>query len=95
MDANKINNYVEAQVKAMADRKVMPLVEAIKEEIASQSRNNDKLTALQAQVAKDNAESDKRIAEYQKQLTAANSEVNALAVKLAEATAVAASTGQE
>lgn len=90
MTTTQINDYVAAQVKLDADRKVMPLVHAIKEELAGQARNNEKLASVTAQVAKDNAESDKRITELQKQLGVAQQEVTALSEKLSETTAAAA-----
>ena len=91
MTTNQINDYVAAQVKLDADRKVMPLVHAIKEELAGQVRNNEKLAAVQAQVQKDNTESENRITELQKQLGVAQQEVSALSDKLSQATSEAAS----
>lgn len=95
MTGNQINNYVDAQVKALSDRTIAPLVEAINQELASQTRNNDQLAAFQAKVTKDNDESNKRITELQANLGKAHQAANALAAKLAEATAGAVATGQE
>ena len=89
MNANQLNDYVASQIKLDADRKVMPLVHAIKEELAGQARNTEKLAALTAQVSKDNAESDKRITALQQDLGKAQQEVAALAEKLTSTTAAA------
>ena len=95
MTTNQVQNYVDAQVKQLNDRTVAPLVAAINEELAGQARNNERLAAVQAEVSKHNKESDARISELQIALGKANQASNALATKLAEATASAANDGQE
>lgn len=95
MEANKVTSYVDAQVKALTDRTVAPLVIAINEELAGQTRNAERLAALKADVEKQNAESETRITQLQTSLGKAHQAANALAIRLVEATAGAVPTGQE
>lgn len=90
MTQDKVTSYVDAQVKALTDRTVAPLVIAINEELAGQTRNSEKLACVKTQVEKDNADSNKRIVELQASLGKAHQAANALAIRLAEATATAA-----
>lgn len=90
MTTEALNNYVAAQVQQLADQKVKPLIVAINEELAGQTRNNDHLAAVTAKVNKDNEESKKRITELQKQLGVAQQAVAALNDALTTATAPAA-----
>lgn len=91
MQANQVKAYVDNEVLKISDARIKPLVQAINEEIGGQARNNDRIKELQ----KLNEESDKRIAELQTKVGAAQTEVNKLAEKLAEATVPAVTTGQE
>jgi len=91
MNADKVQAYVDAQVQALNDRKVKPIIDNINAELEGQTRNNTEKARLDAL----NAESDKRIAALQTELTKAKASVNEFATKLAEATVNAVSTGQE
>lgn len=91
MNADKVTAYVDAQVQAINDRKVKPIIDSINAEVEGQTRNN----AEKARLDGLNAESDKRIAALQKTLSEAKAQVNEFATKLAEATVSAATTGQE
>lgn len=93
MNSEQVTKYVQTQVQAAADRKILPVVEAIKSEIAQQAENNASIVALTEKVAKLNKESNERVAKLQSELVKANTEVNALSVKLGEAVAGAASNG--
>jgi len=93
MNSNQVNKYVETQVQAAADRKILPLVEAIKSEVAAQAEFFVNDTAPTEKVNKLNKESADRITKLQAELVKANTEVNALSVKLAEATAGAVNDG--
>lgn len=93
MNSTQVNKYVEAQVQAAADRKILPIVDAIKVEVAGQNENNARIVRLTEEVAKLNKESQDRIAKLQQELVKANTEVNDLSVKLAEAVAAAPNTG--
>ena len=89
MNQNQVQAFVDSEVQKLADRRIKPLIASINGELECQRQNNAEKARLDAA----NAESDKRIAAYQAELGKANTEVNDLAVKLAEATTVAANTG--
>jgi hypothetical protein len=89
MNANQVQAFVDSEVQKLADRRIKPLIAAINGELETQRQNNAEKARLDAL----NAEGDKRIAALQVDLGKANTEVNDLAVKLAEATAGAANTG--
>jgi hypothetical protein len=89
MTTDQVKSFVDAEVQKLADRRIKPLIASINGELEVQRSNNAEKARLDAA----NAESDKRIAAYQSDLGKANTEVNDLAVKLAEATASAANTG--
>ncbi len=89
MNANQVQAFVDSEVQKLADRRIKPLIASINGELEGQRQNN----AEKARLDILNADSDKRIVAYQTELGKANAEVNSLAVKLAEATTVAANTG--
>lgn len=89
MNQTQVQSFVDSEVQKLADRRIKPLIASINGELEGQRENNAEKARLDAA----NAESDKRIAAYQVELGKANTEVNDLAVKLAEATATAANTG--
>jgi chromosome segregation ATPase len=78
---------VQTQVTNLADAKIKPLVQSINGELAAIRANE----ARKAELDKNSAECNKRIAEYQKLIGTAQTEVNELADKLAAATTVAVS----
>lgn len=84
MNADQVKAYIDNEVQKLGDARVKPLIQSINGELAAQRTLDLK-----------KAESDVRIAALQAELGKANQEVNALAIKLAEATAGAAATGQE
>lgn len=85
MNSNQVKAYVDTQVTLLADSRIKPLIQSVNAELEGQRQNNARKAALDAA----NAESDKRIAAIQIEIGKAQSEVNDLAVKLAEATTVA------
>lgn len=89
MNSNKVQSYVDAQVQQLADRRIKPIMDAINAELELKRQND----AAKADLDKDNAEADQRIVAFQKELGKANTEVNDLAVKLAEAVAGAPNDG--
>lgn len=90
MNADKVQAYIDQQVQRLADSRVKPIMDSINAELSNKRCNDQKKAALDA----DSAECDKRITLLQAELGKANQEVNDLAVKLAEATAGAANSGQ-
>lgn len=91
MTTNQVQAYVDQQVRDLSDRKIKPLVQSIDGELAKQRALNEQKAALDAQIARSN----EMIVEIQKHIGQAQTEVNELATKLAEATAAAVTTGQE
>ena len=91
MNADKVSAYVDAQVQALNDRKVKPIIDGINAELEGQNRNNTEKARLDTL----NKESDVRISALQVELGKAKSFINDYAVKLAEATVNAATTGNE
>jgi predicted nucleic acid-binding Zn-ribbon protein len=91
MTTDQVKAYVDQQVKDLSDRKIKPLVQSIDGELAKQREFNDQKAAIDKQIA----ESNERIAEFQKYIGAAQTQVNDLATKLAEATSAAVTSGQE
>ncbi len=89
MTKDQVQAYIDNEVQKMADARVKPIIQSINSELAVQRAND----AEKARLDKLNGESQTRITALQTELGKANSEVNALAVKLAEATAGAANTG--
>lgn len=89
MNINQVTAFVDNEVQKLADRRIKPLIGSINGELEVQRQNN----AEKARLDLANADSDKRIAAYQVELGKANTEVNDLAVKLAEATTGAVNTG--
>lgn len=85
MNSNQVAAYVDTQVQLLADSRIKPLIQSVNAELEGQRQNNTRKAVLDAA----NAESDKRIAAIQIEIGKAQSEVNDLAVKLAEATTVA------
>ena len=90
MNSNKVQAYIDQQVTALADRRVKPIMDAINGELEGQRRNEAEKARLDGLTK----ESNDRVAALQKELVKANSEVNALSVKLAEAVAGAENTGE-
>jgi hypothetical protein len=91
MTTDQVKAYVDTQVQNMADSRIKPLIQSVNSELALQRCNNDKKAALDA----DNAASDARIKVLQTEIGKAQSQVNELATKLAEATTVAVTSGAE
>lgn len=91
MNADKVQAYVDAQVQALNDRKVKPIIDSINAELEGQNRNNQEKARLDGL----NKDSDVRIAALQAELTKTKSFINDYATKLTEATVNAATTGQE
>lgn len=91
MNADQVKAYIDNEVQKLGDARVKPLIQSINGELAAQRA----LDLKKAELDKQKAESDVRITALQAELGKANQEVNALAIKLAEATAGAAATGQE
>jgi uncharacterized coiled-coil protein SlyX len=91
MTTDQVKAYVDQQVKDLSDRKIKPLVQSIDGELAKQREFNDQKAAIDKQIA----ESNEHIAEFQKYIGAAQTQVNDLATKLAEATSAAVTSGQE
>jgi hypothetical protein len=89
MNSNQVQSYVDTQVRALADRRIKPIMDAINGELETKRCNDCKKAALD----KANTEADDRITKLQQELGKANSEVNDLAVKLAEAVAGAPNDG--
>lgn len=89
MTTNNVQSYVDTQVRALADRRIKPIMDAINGELETKRKNDARIVAIQTE----NKEADERIAKFQLELGKANSEVNDLAVKLAEAVAGAANDG--
>ena len=86
MTTDQVKAYVDTQVSLLADRTIKPLIQSINSELEGQRQNNAQKAALDAA----NSESDKRIAVIQTEIGKAQTIVNELATKLAEATTVAA-----
>lgn len=91
MTTNQVQAYVDTQVKELSDRKIKPLIQSIDNELSKQRSIGEQKAALDKQIA----DSEARIAEIQKHIGLAQTEVNDLATKLAEATAAAVTSGQE
>jgi hypothetical protein len=91
MTTDQVKAYVDQQVKEFNDRKIKPFVQSIDGELAKQREFNDQKAAIDQQIA----DSNERIAAFQKHIGEAQTQSNELATKLAEATSVAVTNGQE
>ena len=86
MTKDQVQAYVDSEVQKLSDAKIKPLIQSINSELAIQRDNNDRKAALD----KANSESSTRITALQAEVGKAQTLVNDLATKLAEATTVAA-----
>lgn len=91
MRHEQVKAYVDQQVQDLSDRKIKPLIQSINGELEKQRGFEAQKAALDAEITKSN----ERIAEFQKFVGQAQTEVNQLATKLAEATTAAVTTGRE
>jgi hypothetical protein len=91
MTHDQVKAYVDQQVREFNDLNVKPLVQSINGELAKQRGFNDQKAELDKQIA----DSQTRIAAFQKYIGEAQTQSNELATKLAEATAAAVTSGQE
>lgn len=89
MNSNQVKAYIDNEVQKLGDARVKPIIQSINGELETIRRNEAHKAAIDKEIADGNA----RIAKLQEALGKANTEVNDLAVKLAEATAGAVNTG--
>jgi Glu-tRNA(Gln) amidotransferase subunit E-like FAD-binding protein len=87
MTTDQAKAYVDTRVKNLADSKIKPLMDSIADELQLQRCNGEKIKALEQA----NTDSNARIAEKQKLMGVANTEVNQFAEALAASAAEAVS----